>query len=48
MYNRENISKRGTFNVFGFKLQSVGKVEKEVGIRRREADEIDRGNMTSF
>jgi len=45
---RDDMSKRGSFNVFGSKLQSVGKAGKEGGMGRREAGKSNRGNMTSF
>lgn len=42
------MSKRGTFKVFGSKLQLLGKEEKEVGTGRRKANESNRDNMASF
>jgi len=44
----EQMSKRGTFKVFGSKLQLLGKEEKEVGTGRRKANESNRDNMASF
>lgn len=35
------MSKRGSFKVFGSKLQLVGKEEKEVGTRRRPTRAIE-------